>query len=495
MRQLTVHVLGESRDDRLLTLPFDVFGADGEPLAQGTASPMHPAVVHLQDGADGVRRVHVVGRPPFGDAVQATILLGDGPNPVYLPTGSPSPHEWLQWVTPFRSLSHLLASHGSQRTTQSNRRIGRVWMTVWALQDGRWMATDMRPTDKMHSKGVRQVSFDIPAGPHLLQVGGDNVAWRLVSLPPGGQVRVALTGSASEEGDSIDVTIGRKRAFNELIMSYMSRGAAMEAQRLGDAWQAADLALYEKEQDPVSAAAGAYLLLKLKRLDERRRWVDNLVNRFPYLADGAIVAAALALQRSDSDEKTVRNYLNLAVNRGLPVFALGVSTLVETMAAVHRGRRESKKFHAAYQAARAYNQARCSKGAYFAFYGRSPAEPSWIQHYGAADSPRPSLSEAQNEFVTFNTKLQPADADLWLFGTAVVAKPRPPGVNGGLHLGDERDYLFSIPRLYLRTIIPRSPALYESEIRTDSGGTFLQGAENWGDQRQRTAFAVFDGNE
>jgi hypothetical protein len=486
MRQLTVHVLGGSSDDRLLTLPFEVFGSDGELLAQGTASPMHPAVVNVQDESGEVQRVHVVGRPPVGDRVQVTLQLGDGPNLVYLPTGSPSPHEWLQWVTPFRSLSHLRLSHDSQRTTQLNRKIGRVWMTVWALQDGHWVATDMRPADEMHDKGIRQVSLDVPAGPHLLQVGGDNVAWRLVSLPPGGLVRVALTGSALKEGDSIDVTIGRERASNELIMSYLSIGATMEAQRLGDAWLAADLALYQKEQDPVSAAAGAYLLLKLKRLDERRRWVDNLVDWFPYLADGAIVAAALALQRSEADEKKVRNYLDLAVNRGPPVFALGVSILVETMAAVHRGKRESKKFHNAYRAAQAYNQARCSKGAYFAFYGRSPAEPSWARLYGAADSPQPSLL---NEFVTFN--LSTAGGDIGLPETAVV-KLRELGVDDVLRIEHEREYRVSVPRPDAWTIVKD---FVERKIRVASGGTLLPETENWSEQRQRNAFTVFDGNE
>lgn len=493
MRHMTVHVIGENSDDRLLTLPFEVFGSDGELLAQGTASPMHPAVVDVQCGLGEVRRVHVVGRPPIGDRVQVTSQLGDGLNVVYLPTGSPSPHEWLQWVTPFRSLSHLPSPHDSMRTTQSNRRIGRVWMTVWALRDGHWVTTGMRPTDEIQDKRIRQVSLDVPAGPHLLQVGGDNVAWRLVSLPPGGLVRVALTGSASEEGDSIDVTIGRTHATNELIMSYLSSGAAVEAERLGDAWEAADLALYAKAQDPVSAAAGAYLLLKLKRLDERRQWVDNLINWFPYLADGAIVAAALALQRGDSDQKTVRNYLNLAVNRGLPVFMLGVSILVETMAAVHRGKRESKKFHSAYQAARAYNQARCSKGAYFAFYGRSPAEPSWAQIYGAADSPRTLLPEPQNNISRSNTNLR-ADADVGLFGT--VVEPKVLIAGGVLRIGRGHEYRFSVPGPDPLTIATtRSPGLFEHKILTAGGDALLRMSEHWGEQRQDNAFMVFDGNE
>src|SRR5262249_49133726 len=145
------------------------------------------------------------------------------------------------------------------------------------------------------------------------------------------------------------------------------------------AWKAADQALAEKVKDPISAAAGAYFLLKVKPdvLDKRRRWVRNLVKWFPYLADGPIVAAAMELRRNGS-LKDVRKYLTLAVERGLPVFTLGLATLIETMAAVHRGQRESRHFETVYRTAQAYNQARNSKGPYLSFYGVSPIEPTVV---------------------------------------------------------------------------------------------------------------------
>lgn len=492
MKQLKVSVSGERSDERLLTVPFEVFGPGGEWLAGGTASPVRAAVVDLPPESNDLGRVHVVARLPNDQRVQQTVRLDEGINTVELQVGKTSPHEWLQWVTPFRSLSHL-QTRPSTAPPASVRRIGQVWMTLWALRAGRWVATDVSPTDQLRDTGMRQVSLDIPEGPHLLQVGGDSVAWRLVSLPPRGPVRVALTRSASQEGDAIEVTVGRRRPLNELIMSYLSRGAAMEAGRLADAWQAADLMLYQKEDDPVSAAAGAYLLLKLNRLDERRRWVDNLVNWFPYLADGAIVAAALALQRDDSDEKQVRGYLNLAVNRGLPVFALGASILVETMAAVHRGKKETKKFHAAYQAAQAYNQARCSTGAYFAFYGRSPAEPSWVQLYGHADNPAAAPTiQAEGGLAVPATR---ADTDIGRFGTAVVAVPGLSDTGAVLRIGREHDYRFSLPGPDPATVASRSVDLFERELRAPGAGALLQATEPWGEQRRRNAFTVFDGDE
>ncbi|OZY86063.1 hypothetical protein CBP51_03255 [Cellvibrio mixtus] len=197
-----------------------------------------------------------------------------------------------------------------------------------------------------------------------------------------GAVQIALTRSDREYGDTLDVTLGRKNPDNDLIMSYLASGAIEEANRLGEALKDADLLLYRKINDPVAAAAGAYFLLKSDNLKRRQSWVKNLVNWFPYLADGPILSAALGVQSDDVPESQIRDMITLALNRGLPVFSLGMTLLMETMAAIHRGDKESKKFHSAYLAVQAYTRARRSKGVYFSFHGKSPAEPTWVPIYG-----------------------------------------------------------------------------------------------------------------
>lgn len=425
MTQLTVSVSGSWSESRLLTLPVDVYASDGSILASGTASPSQPGRFELVERR-GLPwdRVHVLGKLPNGSSVQQTVELRGDHAETTLRLGDESPHEWLQWVTPFRSLGHLRSAAESGVIT--NRRIGKVWMTLWSLRDGRWEAQGLRPLEHQRDNGMQQLVFDVPRFPHLLQIGGEEVAWRLVSLPPGGPVRVALTRSVAEEGDALDITVGRAEPDNELIMSYMARGAVAEADRLAEAWDAADLLLYEKKQDPVSAAAGAYVLLKNRRIQHRHDWVANLVEWFPYMADGAIVSAALALQREGAKESEVRSLIDLALGRGLPIFAMGASLLVETMAAVHRGKSETKRFHAAYLAAQAYARARCSGGAYFAFYGKSPAEPSWTPIYGQEGNAvdRPNSAVEMSDAVIYARPTGGIQAGK--FGRTRVALPRAP---------------------------------------------------------------------
>ncbi|AEL07777.1 hypothetical protein [Xanthomonas campestris] len=390
MRVLNVTMLGDASESRMLALPFDVYGPSGEPLGRGVVSTAAPAKIWLNREANYLPRVHVVAVRPDGKQLQASADLRGGPNAatgVTLEAGARSPQEWLQWVTPFRSLDHL-NTPASSSSSDRRRRVGSVWVTLWRLQDGQWQATDTDPQAQLRSDGARMIVLDVPSEPHLLQVGGDEVAWRLVSLPPGGQVRVALTRRAAESGDTIDVTVGRQNPGNDLIMSYLSRGEAVQAESLAEAWRAADLALYAKRHDPISAAAGAYVLLKMGRLEQRWTWVENLVNWFEYLADGPIVAAAMELRRPQTDIRRVRFFIAKAMERGLPVFSMGLYTLVETMAAIHRGKRESMVFQAQFQAARSFLQAQASKGAYLSFYGRSPVDPSPVRVFGSAGKPR-----------------------------------------------------------------------------------------------------------
>ncbi|MBK5204701.1 MAG: hypothetical protein JJD98_04615 [Polaromonas sp.] len=546
MPQLTVFVSGQREDARLLTLPFEVFSPGGRLLGEGTASPDGSATLELPEwdrgGADWTapERVHVLASLPNGTSIQQTAELFHGRGEVTLQAGQESPHEWLQWVTPFHSLSHLQSGSGTSAAASEglHRRIGKVWMTLWALQDGRWVAKGVDAIEWQRDNGIQQFAINVPFSPHLLQIGGEEVAWRLVSLPPGGPVRVALTRSATDEGDAIDVTVGRRNPDNELIMSYLARGAVSEAGKLAEAWHAADLMLYEKRRDPVSAAAGAYILLKIKRLQDRKAWVDNLVEWFPYLADSAIVSAALALQRENANEAEIRAKIQLALDRGLPIFAMGASILVETMAAVHRGKRETKRFHAAYLAAQAYARARCSRGAYFAFYGKSPAQPSWTPIYGTEGDAIAGPASGGPAEAVFYARSRGA-VQSGKFGSTTVSLPRAPVSTemlgelrsqepvsvaaeferGGVGLGE---------RLFVRTVELGIPALETSilqEFADSSDGAERvadhqtsqslsrpmpvkksapaarvkraprQTARYWQDERQKHAMTVFDGNE
>ncbi len=409
MLKLIVRVKGYGLDAALMALPFKVYMPSGQLLAVGAVSPAEPTEIEFPEleGIDGTGTlpqgspgyIYVVAALPSGSETQHVVEFVDGVGKVVLNDDLRSPHEWLQWVTPFRSLDHFWvdqrADPSESEPRRPDRHIGQVWATLWRLdEEGQWTAEQADTFDHQRDKGMQQFTIEVPRMPHLLQIGGAEVSWRLVSLPTGGPVRVALTRSADAQGDALEITIGRGRPDNELIMSYLARGEVAEAERLGDSLRLAERMLQKKYDDPVAAAAAAYYLLKTNRLEDHRDWLENLTRDFPDIADGQIVAAALERQRSGGSEDYVRFLVEDAMNRGLPIFSLGARLLVESMAAIHRGHEEADDFHRMYLAAQAYARAICSKGAYMAFHGLSPVQPVWVPLYGLEGSPRATpLSE------------------------------------------------------------------------------------------------------
>jgi hypothetical protein len=93
--------------------------------------------------------------------------------------------------------------------------------------------------------------------------------------------------------------------------------------------------LYEKEENPFAAAAGAYLLaLGHEDLGSRQQWMANLTNWFDWLPDGPIASGWASLRQGRNGSQhwiEARSMLLLACSRGLPYFTVGLHVLVEAL--------------------------------------------------------------------------------------------------------------------------------------------------------------------
>lgn len=304
-----------------LALPVEIYSPKGSLIGSGAVSSRFDKVFEFplqEKGREGqpLERVYVFAKLPGGATIQEVAELDVDGGEAVLNLAKSSPYEWLEWVTPFRSLHHLSSEqpHEPDRpSVRTSRRIGKVWATLWAFQNQRWEARDVRFESRRGDRGIRQLTIDVPHHPHLLQLGGEELAWRLISLPPGEQVNIALTPSRQEAGgDALDITVGRQFPENELVMSYLSRGNLPEASRLAELMRVADRMLYGKFSDPISAVAGGYILLKTNQLERREHWLRNLEHHFPYIADVKILKAALAREQdgvSEEDIEGVRNFV------------------------------------------------------------------------------------------------------------------------------------------------------------------------------------------
>jgi len=392
MGTLSIRVAGSEQDAPLSTIPYRVLDSFGDPVMEGFASTIASELsFELNDQAKR-DLIHVVATLPTGKQVSAPVTLSEGRGELVLLEGQ-VPDKSLEWLKPFRSLDHIA---NALHTESKDHPLRDVWMTLWCFSQGSWKAVQPKFSNLVKDDDVQQISVSVPNELRLLQIGGSKLAWRLLVLPPGGEVRVALTRREVPTDEAVDITVARSRPTHELLMSYLSRGSFDLAEKLGNEWKIADEALYHKNEDPVSAAAGAYVLYRLNRLEGREHWVENLASRFPYMADGSILQAAMLLKQRNPNKALARSLIDRSLERGFPVFRIGLSILVETMAALHRGakgelgevpeRAETKRFRESFLGAQAYLGAQVQSGVYFSFYGRSPVQPSWAKEYGRPES-------------------------------------------------------------------------------------------------------------
>jgi hypothetical protein len=124
--------------------------------------------------------------------------------------------------------------------------------------------------------------------------------------------------------------IARDEEFG-MLLGYLSSGSLPTVRRIAET--AKDM-LYYKHSNPFAAVAGAYALVgtaKQTNKKEWHQWVFNLMDRFPYIPDGAIQWGRLMMRmrRNSDDIAEARKAFKQAYRRGLPYYSLGMRWLLE----------------------------------------------------------------------------------------------------------------------------------------------------------------------
>ena len=87
--------------------------------------------------------------------------------------------------------------------------------------------------------------------------------------------------------------------------------------------------LQQKMADPIAAAVGAYMLLRLGELDRLHDWTRNLADWFPWLPDGLVLWGEHQA-RLGRHAEALAAFLQLP-DRGLPIFSDGLSYAVDRL--------------------------------------------------------------------------------------------------------------------------------------------------------------------
>jgi hypothetical protein len=372
-----------------LALPVKALDADGSVLGEGAASSDTPVILCLPDTTDlaFVRLTWPSGRSEtqrvsFDGKSQAVVTFSDS---------RMAPNEWSAWAIPKLNPNTPLALARGDVDLGLGR-FDKVWLRLWKFADGTWMREKVKPEATYRNGAAWQLDLTLGPFAWLLQIGGSRVTWRFVSLPGGGPARVLITpkDSTDPRADALKVIVTSFRADAETLLEFLARDAMRAAGILAGSETLAHRLFAEKFEDPVSAVAGAYYMLRVGTWQQVPLWwYENLSQKFGWLPDAAAVHC-IRLLREGSEAQTsafrAEDLFVQCIERGWPVYSEGVALLQEAAGSLRRIVARSDR--TPFNRVQALGAARAWAGAATSFYGRNPDTPSILQWVGMPRAPR-----------------------------------------------------------------------------------------------------------
>jgi hypothetical protein len=218
----------------------------------------------------------------------------------------------------------------------------------------------------------------------VLATGRTQTPLRVVSLPGCGrcQVLVTLNASTDPRAESLKVVVTGFRRDAETLLEFLSRDALRAANSVAGFQPLAEKLLQKKFDDPIAAVAGAYFLLRTKGWSRVPvSWFDNLTDSVRWLPDAPIIRCIVMLRSglpSNGGRAKARELLGECLNRGVPIFAEGLSLLQEAASLL----RKRSDHRGVYGAVEKLATSQAWAGAAFSYYAEDPGAPSPVEVFG-----------------------------------------------------------------------------------------------------------------
>lgn len=428
MKSLTVRIR-HARDLRAMSyravypadsssFPIRVEDPTGGVLSEGVAGEYEPLLLTFAD-PESHEVLYVKLLSPNGRSVVQRVHYGPSTDAlVQFVIGSADVPDWARWASPRVASKLVQSSEISSSARGAISRFRNVWVKLWRFDEGSWRQVAIAPSEKEAIASAKQIELNLQEGSHLLQLGSASLPWFFVALPARGVCRVLLTPQRvmSTQDIPLQVVLTSSRPEAETLLEFLSRD------ELGAAGSIATYLLERKYEDPTSAIAGAYYLLRSGGWREIPIWwFDNLYASFPWSSDAALILLVVSLRRGltlTSEIETAYQMLSEVLTRGLPMFAEAHRLMLEASTVLDQARRAPEDEGGAAMTVRllapegleatlatyaALAAARAEMGSAFAFYGDFPDRPSANRQTGAAPERCDSPEAGENDFEPLQT--------------------------------------------------------------------------------------------
>lgn len=141
-----------------------------------------------------------------------------------------------------------------------------------------------------------------------------------------------LTTSRDDREIHVAMRVATRDEAADALTEYLCRSDMRSAAAMSDWVDSAQAMLFGKMGDPYAATVGAYLLLRLRDFEHMHNWAKNLADRFSDLPDGAVIWAwQVMLQHGEAARAEAQQYVQMAVQRGLPIYREGLDLLTQCL--------------------------------------------------------------------------------------------------------------------------------------------------------------------
>jgi hypothetical protein len=374
----TLQFVIQSSSGSLFGMPVvaDVF--DEKPHRVATAT-VPIGTVHSLEVPSGHYGVRIT--LPSGDALTESVPTTDQlppeerNQPSRIGLEDLSPHEYLQTAA---MLSDLVKDADLDLDSPA---FVSSWARLWQRDPfGAWTIRSWEGAGEWNREGVNYQVTTTPPAMSFFQLGGPQVPWQLVAIPPG-TASISVLASRDAAGPQLGVVAASANARAQSVLSYLTSGSIGAAREVAET---AEELLYGKLDDAFGAAVGGYYLLRTHNLARLHEWAKNLADWMPWLPDGAVIRAWQLIreqQASTSVDASVlaegRRYLLEASRRGVPLVTEGLRLLLEGLSLFDREtQRSDHEIATALQRTRAFITAADLTAPTTTFLGTSPDEPT-----------------------------------------------------------------------------------------------------------------------
>lgn len=264
---------------------------------------------------------------PSGQMIKAktSVAAGEEKQVVLQPPASTQP--WLKW-------QHFLGN-ACPSQTGSPFALQSTWLRLWTYHQSTWTIDALPLQESGRDHAVINYHLDVNEAAarqvRLLQVGGLQVPWRFIALPPSPKLEVLIRSAqnGSEHDDLLTVAIVSHNWNAETLLKYLAAGNLESAKIVSADVANAEALLAEKLTNPMGAAIAGYYLLRVGAGERLQPWAAHFASQFNWLPDALIIHAWQLLQQPQPNLELAKQRLLQASARGVPLYSRGLRLLFD----------------------------------------------------------------------------------------------------------------------------------------------------------------------